>query len=278
MFTLTLISQRGGCAKTTNATELAVAAHQSGARVLAVDLDPQGHLGLCFPSDEALQTTEEALQTRKATPTPTRLPGLDILPATIELTHLVASPAFAGVNWHEVLKRILAPLEDRYDFVIIDTPATFSKLHTVALVAGDAYVISLLPEAFSVVGFMETMNQAEELRHSLGSARPAFGGYILSAVPSDKRVERTDARGRKTVEKVASLKAVESIREDLAEHAALGIEVPKASGIFESARRSMDTPARSVFFQRGPEAGKLRRTYEGAWERLKSRMEEAVNV
>lgn len=203
---IVITNQRGGGAKTTNAVHLAIEAARDGLRVLAVDLDPQGHMSMSLSMEgEPLQFVDEALLTRKATPTPSRTPGLWVLPGRLRIHELFDTAVFSGIRWEESLLRILDPLKADFDLVVMDTPATFSKLHTVALRAADGYVISMRPEAFSVVGHDETKAQAEGFKVELGLTRPYFAGYILSGVPQGARrraVERIrgelqeEARGR----------------------------------------------------------------------------------
>jgi len=233
---LAITNMRGGCAKTTNALHIGLASARMGNRVLMVDLDPQAHLTASLVMDgEPVQFIDAALTEKTARPTKTTTENVSLLPSRIDLSSLLESGIFAKVRWEEMLLKGLDSVIADFDLVVIDTPATFSKLHTVALRASDAYVISLRPEAFSVVGYDESRAQVEAFKEECSISKPHFLGYILSGVPK------------------ATRRAVNRIREGLsAEIDGRSIEIP-LDVAFDEARWSDGSVNRSIFDYPGTE-------------------------
>jgi chromosome partitioning protein len=230
-----------------------------GNRVLMVDLDPQAHLTASLAVEgDFLQFVDDALSGKHAKPTQTKTENVCILPSRIGLSSLLESGIFSKVRWEEMLLKALDPVITEFDLVVIDTPATFSKLHTIALRASDAYVISLRPEAFSVVGYDESRSQVEAFKEECGISKPIFLGYILSGVPKAKR------------------RAVDRIREGLgAELNGRSIEIP-LDVAFDEARWSDGSTNRSIFDWAGTE--ELQAAYLEACGKLTKWMNDADGV
>ncbi len=181
---------RGGAGKTTDACNLAVAGAIHGQRVLAVDLDPQSHLSLSLlaelPTDPDC-FIDAALKGKMKAPVETQVPGLCIIPSHLEFAEIADSSIMSRPQWEKALGRALARFEDDFDYAVIDTPATFSRLHSLAFRASDGYLISLRPEAFSLLGFVESKEQVEVFKQECGISTPEFLGYILNGVPKAHR-------------------------------------------------------------------------------------------
>lgn len=254
--TLAIMNMRGGCAKTTNAVHLGLAAARMGYRVLLIDLDQQAHLTASIAIEgEPIQYIDEALAERKARPTPTKTDNVHILPSRIELAFFLESGAFAKARWEEMLLKALGNIVSEFDFIIIDTPATFHpKTHPLALRASDSYVISLRPEAFSVLGYDESRVQVENFKQLCETTKPKLIGYILSGVPKARR------------------RAVERIREGLKiETNGRSVEIP-LDVAFDEARWSDGTANRSIFDFPGTE--ELQDAYMKATKKILKWMQE----
>src|SRR3954471_12690650 len=120
---ISLANQKGGVAKTTTTLNLGVAFAENGFRVLLVDLDPQGNLTMSqgLNPDAIEQSMFDVLVHR--------LP-MDQVIVTREVDVAVSSIDLAGADMalssqigrERALEKALAPIKDRYDYILIDTP------------------------------------------------------------------------------------------------------------------------------------------------------------
>lgn len=179
MKTIAMVNMKGGVAKTTLAVNLADALNRrSDKRVLLVDLDPQfnatqciysgpqyvskrksgGHTVLNLFDDSG--TSEISLVTGVIETTSVKLEdvkpwtirsGFDIIPGDLELYRLeMGSAQGREMRLRRYLEKTKA--EERYDYVIIDTPPTPSHWMISGLLASDAYLVPVKPEPLSRVG------------------------------------------------------------------------------------------------------------------------------
>ena len=142
---IALANQKGGVAKTTTAFNLGVALHRRGRRVLLVDLDPQSSLSISagLAVAKLTATIYELLTDKIQDPLPTiqhTRSGPDILPSTIDLA-LAEIELVMMTNRESRLKRVLSPLRDLYDYILIDCPPSLGLLTYNALACADAVLI-----------------------------------------------------------------------------------------------------------------------------------------
>ena len=147
---LAIANQNGGVGKTVTAANVSAGFARAGRRTLAVDCDAQAHLTswLLGRADESAADLE-AIVVGGADPAaavhPTRVVGLDALPATPRLAHLARALAADGT----LIARALERLRPGYDAMVLDLLSSLSRLTVSALAAADGIVI---PVTASVVG------------------------------------------------------------------------------------------------------------------------------
>ena len=165
---IAVVNFKGGSGKTTTAAHLAQYMALTGHRVLAVDLDPQASLSSLHGFQPELDMTPslyEAIryddERRPITEIilPTNFPGLDIIPANLELQEFEYDTPLAmtnknsndGKTFFTRISRALAEVDDRYDVVVIDCPPQLGYLTITALTAATSVLITIHPQMLDVM-------------------------------------------------------------------------------------------------------------------------------
>jgi chromosome partitioning protein len=171
---IALCNQKGGVGKTTTTISLGAALAEYGRRVLAVDFDPQGALsaGLGVVSHD-VPTIYDLLIGRekniRATIQSTSTPGLDVVPANIDLSaaevHLVNE-----VAREQILAGVLRPVLDDYDVILIDCQPSLGLLTVNALTAAHGVLIPLECEYFALRGVALLVETIEKVKARLNPA------------------------------------------------------------------------------------------------------------
>ena len=175
--TIAICNQKGGVGKTTLTINLAAALADAGQRVLAIDLDPQGHLtegvGLqehYLDSELTLYdalTSKESIRISSLIQRQTKAHELfAVIPSTYQLM-LAEQTLYMTRNREHKLKTLLAQLDNQFDYVLIDCPPVLGNLTDNALNAARQVLIPIQAEATSVRALELLFDQIESVERGL---------------------------------------------------------------------------------------------------------------
>jgi len=192
MITIAIANQKGGVGKTTTAINIATAMAAIGWKTLLVDLDPQGNAstGLGIASADREGSSYDILVDEAPLVDcihPTAIPGLDIVPATVDLSgaevELVSVEDRTGR-----LQRALAN-HHAHDICFIDCPPSLGLLTLNALGAADTLLVPLQCEFFALEGLSQLLQTVERVQQRFN---PDLGIIGIVLTMFDRRNRLTD--------------------------------------------------------------------------------------
>lgn len=154
--TIVFANQKGGVGKTTTTVNLGAYMAEAGKRVLLIDFDPQGNLSSSLGCRSESKSIYEALTGQvpvESVIVQTLINRLDIITSDINLSG--ATVELINVEGRDFfLKKILASVKDKYDYILIDCPPSLGVLTINGFAAADYVIVPLQCEFFSLEGFL----------------------------------------------------------------------------------------------------------------------------
>jgi len=190
---LALANHKGGVGKTTTAVNLAAGLARAGHRTLLVDADAQEHATYWFVDDDEevegdlYSVIKQGMPTAKAIRS-TRIDGLDLLPATLDLA-LLDLELVTMTRREDQVTRALVQVSDEYDFVVIDLPPSLSLLVLASLVAADYVIAPVSATRLGMRGLGKFLNWTDQFRAE-GVISAELLGVLVTMLDGRTRIGR----------------------------------------------------------------------------------------
>jgi len=191
---IALFNQSGGVGKTTLTMNLGYQLSSRGHRVLLIDMDPQASLTTFMGLDitEQDKTVYNALMSEDEEPIPVYpdIHSMDLSPANIILAN--AEQELILVDQREIrLKEALAPLKDKYSFILIDCPPSLGILSQISLVAASDVLVPIQTQFKALMGTDSLLKTIKRIQRRLNKTLTIAGFCPTMYSPSNALDRRT---------------------------------------------------------------------------------------
>lgn len=185
---ISLLNHKGGVGKTTSAINIGAALARLGKRVLLIDLDPQANLSLAMGIPRQSYTIYEALRGESELIPHNTQPNLDVVTSHLDLSG-AEMELINEAGREYILRELLEPLQDKYDYILIDCPPSLGLLTLNALTSSDQVYIPLQTQFLAMQGLAKIKQVIQKVRLRLNKTLE-IGGVIATMYDGRKVLNR----------------------------------------------------------------------------------------
>lgn len=185
---ISLLNHKGGVGKTTSAINIGAGLVELGKKVMLLDLDPQANLTVSLGIQRQAVTIYESLRGESELVPFSYKPDFDVVTSSLDLSgaemELVNEP---GREF--LLRQLFEPIQDEYDYIIIDCPPSLGLLTLNALTSSNLVYIPLQTEFLALQGVAKIKQVIDKVRFRLNK-KLEIGGVIATMFDARKVLNR----------------------------------------------------------------------------------------
>jgi chromosome partitioning protein len=185
---ISLLNHKGGVGKTTSSINIGAGLVELGKKVLLLDLDPQANLSLSLGIPRQKYTIYESIRGESELIPYHVKPNLDVITSSLDLSgaelELINE---AGREY--ILRELFQPLQDDYDFIIIDCPPSLGLLTLNALTSSRYVIIPLQAQFLALQGLAKIKQVIDKVKFRLNKNLD-IGGVVATMYDARKVLNR----------------------------------------------------------------------------------------
>jgi chromosome partitioning protein len=185
---ISISNHKGGVGKTTSTINIGAGLCELGNRVLLIDLDPQANLSQSLGLIDQERNIYGALRGEYKLQPIEVIAGLDIIPATLDLSG--AEIEMSGEAGREyILRELIEPISNSYDYILIDCPPSLGLLTVNSFTASDEVLIPLQAHYLALQGLAKLIEVIDKIKKRLNKGLEV-GGVFITQYDSRKVLNR----------------------------------------------------------------------------------------
>ncbi len=185
---ISLLNHKGGVGKTTSAINIGAGLVELGKKVLLIDLDPQANLTLSLGIPRQRVSIYEALRGESELEPFTVKPGMDVVTSSLDLSG-AEMELINEAGREYILRELFAPLQDQYDYILIDCPPSLGLLTLNALTCSKYVIIPLQTEFLALQGLAKIKQVIDKVQFRLNK-NLEIGGVVATMYDSRRVLNR----------------------------------------------------------------------------------------
>ena len=186
---ISLLNHKGGVGKTTSTINIGAGLVELGKKVLLIDLDPQANLTLSLGIPRQKVTIYEALRGEAELEPFTAKPNMDVIISSLDLSG-AEMELINEAGREYILRELFVPLQDKYDFILIDCPPSLGLLTLNALTSSQYVIIPLQAEFLALQGLAKIKQVIDKVKFRLNKNLEICG--VMATMYDNRRVLNRD--------------------------------------------------------------------------------------
>lgn len=189
MKSIAILNHKGGTGKTTSSINIGAGLAKMGKKVLLVDIDPQANLTEGLGVRDPKISIYDSIRDSKKLPIINIRENLDLVPSSMDLLGAELE-IVSKIGREKIITKLLKPVKNQYDYIILDCPPALGLLTINAIVASDTILLPLEAEYFAYKGIDRLIGVIEQVQEHFNEDL-TIGGVFVTKCNSQRTLTQT---------------------------------------------------------------------------------------